>query len=62
MKSPTKTLPDRIHPVARPVNYSWSTPDGAIHHGHTLVLARDKRRLKQAIHHWWHTQTNVHPA
>jgi|DewCreStandDraft_4_1066084.scaffolds.fasta_scaffold77412_3 hypothetical protein len=56
---PSKPLEDRIHriqPLARPLNYSWSTPDGAIYHGHTIILARDKRRLKRAIYQAWHTR------
>jgi len=50
---------DTIHCVTRPVNYSWSTPDGTICHGHTVVVAADRRRLKQALRDFWRRHPHV---
>jgi len=53
---------ETIHCVTRPVNYSWSLPDGTVCHGHTVVVAANRRRLKQALRDFWRCQPNVIPS
>ena len=47
--------------AARGVKYQWSTPDGTVHHGHTVVLARTRSGLKSALRQFWTLHPHVSP-
>jgi hypothetical protein len=49
----------RLH--TKPVRYRWSTPDGTVCHGSSVVLARTRAGLRQALRNFWHQHTHVSP-
>ena len=49
----------RLH--TRPMRYRWSTPDGTIHHGSTVILSRTRAGLRQAFKRFWAVNRHVDP-
>jgi hypothetical protein len=44
------------------VRYIWSTPDGSVHHGSTVVTAETKSGVRQALRSFWLTNNHLQPA
>jgi len=51
-----------LRSICRHLHYTWTSTDGTVHRGHTVVVAADRRRLKQALRDFWRCQPNVIPS
>ena len=61
MKPKSPTRDDHIRVWTSPIRYCWSTPDGTVHHGQSVVVSPDRRGLRAAAKNFFRQFTHVDP-
>lgn len=59
---PTPTDPETLHAYTARVRYRWTMPDGSVRRHHTVVLARRREGLPNAIRRFWKLNPQVDAA
>lgn len=49
----------RLKLWTKPVRYRWSTPDGTICHGSTVLVAWNRQQMHQVERRFWHENKHV---